>query len=448
MPTDRAPTHRAVVTTLAEDIERCADPAGAAARIEGVIARQPDAGARLAGDPALASALVAVTAASPWLARVCATDPAALDVLDDLDRRVDAAFLTGRDGGDAGARAAAAAGARPATHHAADVDVDVGAWLARWKQLEVLRVAARDLIGLDGLEAVGEALADLAGALLGAAYDHLRSRGPEDAAPLAVVGMGKLGARELNYASDVDLLLVGAGDPRPLLALARQTWRVDLDLRPEGRSGPLVRSLASYRAYWDRWAETWEFQSLLKGRPVAGSAELGAAFAAEAAGRVWGRPFGAEELRQVRQIKVRTEEMVARRGLSDRELKLGRGGIRDIEFAVQLLQLVHGRADPSLRVPATLAALGALADGGYVAASEAAALAGAYRFLRSAEHRLQLREDQPVHALPRDDTARTTLARALGFRDGPSVTARAAFERDLRRHQATVRSIHERLFFR
>jgi [glutamine synthetase] adenylyltransferase / [glutamine synthetase]-adenylyl-L-tyrosine phosphorylase len=143
----------------------------------------------------------------------------------------------------------------------------------------------------------------------------------------------------------------------------------------------MARTLASYVAYWDRWAETWEFQALLKARAVAGDATLGMAFAREAAARVWDRPFGADELRQVRQLKARTEQAVNRQGLADRELKRGKGGIRDIEFAIQLLQLVHGRADPHLRSPSTVPALRALAAGGYIASEDAAALESAYGFL-------------------------------------------------------------------
>ncbi|HWG73707.1 MAG TPA: bifunctional [glutamine synthetase] adenylyltransferase/[glutamine synthetase]-adenylyl-L-tyrosine phosphorylase [Acidimicrobiales bacterium] len=410
---------------IVAEVERSADPAAAGAAVDRLTSVRAEAGELLAGDAGLTHTLVTVVAASPYLGRVCATDPVALDVLAHLDMRVPLADHQGS----------------PAA-------------LARWKRLETLRIAARDLLGVDALEAVGAALAGLAGDVLATAV--VLGAGPgAETADLAVIGMGKLGGRELNYASDIDILLVGpsqpdtaAGDPRAVLDVARQCWRVDLDLRPEGRSGPLVRSLESYEAYWDRWADTWEFQALLKARAVAGDAKLGARFEDAAAQRVWGRPFGAEELRQVRAMKARAEGEVARAGLTERELKLGRGGIRDIEFAVQLLQLVHGRADPALRSPTTLAALGALAAGGYVTGDDADALAGAYRFLRTVEHRLQLWEDQQVHALPADAAARTRLARVLGFRGTAAATAAAAFDERLRRHQATVRSIHERLFFR
>ncbi len=368
---------------------------------------------RLEDDEGFLSALVAVTAASRFLSRLLVTDPAALDVLGDLDRR-------------------------------AAVQDGSGPELTSWQRRELLRVAARDLAGLDALEAVGANLAALADDVLQAAW-RLAGQG---AGGLAVIGMGKLGGRELNYASDVDVVFVGEGDARRLMDVARTCFRVDADLRPEGRNGPLVRSLASYEAYWDRWAQTWEFQALLKARPVAGHPALGRAFLASAHERLWSRPFGADELREVRAMKARAEGEMARRGLLDREIKRGRGGIRDVEFAVQLLQLVHGRADPALRSPTTLSALGELAGAGYVDTDDADALCSAYRFLRAVEHRLQLLEGQQVHAVPADAAARAHLARVLGYRDDASATALARLESELRRHQATVRSIHERLFFR
>ncbi|MBA3654290.1 MAG: bifunctional glutamine-synthetase adenylyltransferase/deadenyltransferase, partial [Actinobacteria bacterium] len=186
----------------------------------------------------------------------------------------------------------------------------------------------------------------------------------------------------------------------------------------------------------------------LKARPAAGAPAAGDEFAAAAAERVWGRPFGADELRYLRDLKARAEEQVARRGVAAHEVKRGRGGIRDVEFAVQLLQLVHGRADPALRSPTTLEALAELGNGGYIAPTDATELAEAYRFLRAVEHRLQLVDEQQVHQVPADAAAREHLARVLGYRDSASATATEQFETVLVRHQATVRGIHERLYFR
>ncbi|HEX3540259.1 MAG TPA: putative nucleotidyltransferase substrate binding domain-containing protein [Acidimicrobiales bacterium] len=398
---------------VADAVDRSADPVAAGQAVSRLVDARPEVAGRLHDDPGLLAALVAVSAASPHLSRLLVTDPLALDVLSDLTTR-------------------------PVS--ARDTAVAVG----RWKQLELLRIAGRDLLGLDRLEETGSALSQLADDVL---VDSLRIAGL-DQGGLAVIAMGKLGGRELNYASDIDIMFVGEGDPRGALQVARRAWRVDVDLRPEGRNGPLTRSLDSYLAYWDRWAETWEFQALIKARAAAGDPELGTAFMGAAQERVWSRPFGADELRAVRAMKVRTEGEVAKKGLSARELKRGPGGIRDVEFAIQLLQLVHGRADPALRSPTTLSALAELAAAGYVAGEDAQALDEAYRFLRAAEHRLQLVEDQQVHALPTDAPGRLRLARVMGYRDDTTATATAYFERDLHRHQAVVRSIHERLFFR
>ncbi len=236
--------------------------------------------------------------------------------------------------------------------------------------------------------------------------------------PLTVIGMGKLGGDELNYASDIDVMFVGDGDghqaaqrARAILEIARRCFRVDVNLRPQGRDGPLVRTLESYEAYWERWADAWEFQALIKARAVAGDGELGQRFDGASAARLWGKTFTPDDLRAMRSMKARAEQEMVRRGLEDREVKRGRGGIRDIEFAIQLLQLVHGGPDAALRSPNTLDALREMADGGYVDAEDADALAAAYRFLRTVEHRLQLVDELQVHEVPasprRPDPARS-----------------------------------------
>lgn len=365
--------------------ERGPDPLATLRRLASVSEAQPQLSALVEERPELAWTLVAVCATSPALARTCRSTEEALGVLADLEARQE----------------------RPVGPR-----LDASA-LLRWKELELLRVAARDLSGLDGLEEVGANLAMLASDVLQAALELA------GVADHAVVGMGKLGGEELNYASDIDLMLVaprGGADEvgvRRALDLARNCFRIDLGLRPEGRAGPLVRSVAAYVSYWQRWALPWEFQALLKGRPVAGDPELGRAFASAADEALWGRTWGADELRQLRSLKARTEEALARRGLEGREVKRGRGGIRDIEFSVQLLQLVHGRHDPALRCRGTLAALAELDRAGYVAADDAAALASDYRFLRTVEHRLQLEELAQTHVVPEDPEALARLARGL-----------------------------------
>ena len=405
---------------LRATVEHSADPAGVKVALARLTEADPEREPRLEEDASLREALVAVLAASRSLTDLCLADPAALDVLADLDHR-------------------------PPPPQPEDASKDA---VRRWKRLEMLRIAARDLTGVDDLPAVGRALAVMAGDVLE------RACAIADADGLAVVGMGKLGGSELNYASDVDVIFVSADGhngeraARAVLDVARACFRVDVDLRPEGRDGPLVRSLESYEAYWDRWAETWEFQALLKARPFAGDADLGAAFLAAAEKRLWTRPFTADDLRAVRAMKAKAEGQLARRGLADREIKRGRGGIRDIEFAVQLLQLVHGGRDAALRSPNTLDALAELGTAGYVDSEDAKQLDHAYRVLRTVEHRLQLVNEQQVHALPTDTAAMSRLARVMGYRDSSEATAGEMLAGDLRRQQATVRSIHEHLFFR
>ena len=400
--------------------ERSASPGSVSATLHRLVDEHPEAVDRLVQGTKpspLAIALVRVTAASNSLGRLCVVDPSALDILDSLDLPV-------------------------------TVDRSEPAALARSKHLALLRIAARDLLGLDTLEQVGKALAELARQVLDGAV-VLGSAG----SAIAVIGMGKLGGRELNYASDVDIMFVTASDPedgtaRRILQIAQQCFRVDVDLRPEGRAGPLTRSLDSYGAYWERWAAAWEFQALLKARAVAGDEELGHRFEAAAIEHVWGRTYSADELAAVRSMKARTEGMVAGRGLLGREIKRGQGGIRDIEFAVQLLQLVHGGHDLGIRDRSTLGALAELAAAGYVAPEDATVLADSYRFLRTVEHRLQLVEEDQTHSVPTDPTARRRLALVLGYRDDASNSATSRFDDALRQCQRDVRAIHERLFFR
>jgi glutamate-ammonia-ligase adenylyltransferase len=403
-----------------EAIEQSADPPASRLVLERLVAARPQAAQLLADDPELLAGCVAVSGVSRPLSVVLETDAEALSVLAALDRRPPVTAATAAE-------------------------------LVRWKNLETLRLVARDLLGIDDLETTVGAISAMAADVLAAASRLVSSGG----VGLAVIGMGKLGGGELNYASDIDVMFVGEGDPaeldrraRRLLEIVRPTFRVDANLRPEGRAGPLVRSLASFTAYWERWAEPWELQALLKARAVAGDDALRAAFD-EVAGRfLWAHVFSADDLRALRHLKARTEEQLARRGTTDRELKRGRGGIRDIEFAVQLLQLVHGRLDPDLRSPTTLTALGELGTAGYVDEDDARQLADAYRFLRRVEHRLQLRDGTAVYVVPTGDAERRRLARSLGFRDTASASAGEQLDRELARHQRTVRAIHERLYFR
>ncbi|MFL6075710.1 MAG: bifunctional [glutamine synthetase] adenylyltransferase/[glutamine synthetase]-adenylyl-L-tyrosine phosphorylase [Mycobacteriales bacterium] len=317
---------------------------------------------------------------------------------------------------------------------------------------ELLVLAAHDLTGRLTLDEVAAALADLAAATLDAGLALARGELPAAAdVGLAVIGMGKCGGRELNYVSDVDVLFVVATDTelRPATQLASRliqicgqvAWPVDAGLRPEGKQGPLVRTLASHEAYYQRWAKTWEFQALLKARPVAGDRELGARFVASVAPLVWTAADRPDAVGEVQAMRRRVESTLPAAS-AGRELKLGPGGLRDVEFAVQLLQLVHGRGDDTLRAPGTLDALEALAAGGYVGRADAASLAAAYRFLRTVEHRLQLQRLRRTHRLPADPAGLRWLARASGY------GTEDRFDTEHARQAREVRRLHEKLFYR
>lgn len=334
-------------------------------------------------------------------------------------------------------------------------------------------IASRDLTGQAPVDVVAADLANLAEGVLDGtlAAVHAALAGEAPAAVLAVIGMGKLGGQELNYVSDVDVVYVHApaaaadGDDEAAAREAEQVltavmailnasttmgraYEIDPTLRPEGRQGALSRTIEGYEAYWDRWAKTWEFQALVKARPVAGDEDLGRAFVEAAHRRVWPDELDPEVVGEIRRMKARVESKPEVRRDGDRQVKLGPGGLRDIEFAVQLLQLVHGRHDRRLRLTGTLPTLTALASGGYVADEDASAFADAYRHLRRVEHRLQLANERRTHTIPTGDDRQEWLARSLGYTATPEAPARVAFARDLRSWQATVRDLHAKLFYR
>ncbi|MFE2019669.1 bifunctional [glutamine synthetase] adenylyltransferase/[glutamine synthetase]-adenylyl-L-tyrosine phosphorylase [Streptomyces sp. NPDC059499] len=330
----------------------------------------------------------------------------------------------------------------------------------------LLSIAARDVCGTTELAQVAAELADLATATLRAALAIARTAAPADAARcrLAVIAMGKCGGHELNYVSDVDVIFVGEpvdgeeenGAMQAATRLAAHMmricadttvegtiWPVDANLRPEGRNGPLVRTLSSHLAYYQRWAKTWEFQALLKARPVAGDPALGAEYVEAVSPLVWQAADRENFVGDVQKMRRRVVDNIPVDRV-DRELKLGPGGLRDVEFAVQLLQLVHGRSDATLHAGSTLAALRALADGGYVGRADAAQLDEAYRFLRAMEHRIQLYKLRRTHLVPEDESDLRRLGRSLGLRTDPVAELNKAW----RRHASVVRRLHEKLFYR
>ncbi|MER7511831.1 bifunctional [glutamine synthetase] adenylyltransferase/[glutamine synthetase]-adenylyl-L-tyrosine phosphorylase [Streptomyces lavendulae] len=330
----------------------------------------------------------------------------------------------------------------------------------------LLSIAARDVCGTTDVAQAAAELADLATATLRAALRIATAAAPEDARQcrLAVIAMGKCGGNELNYVSDVDVIFVGEAangtdEGKGVQAAARLAshlmricsettvegtiWPVDANLRPEGRNGPLVRTLSSHLAYYQRWAKTWEFQALLKARAVAGDEGLGAEYIAAITPLVWQAAERENFVADVQKMRRRVVDNIPAAQI-ERELKLGPGGLRDVEFAVQLLQLVHGRSDATLHSGTTLDALHALAAGGYVGRADAAQLNDAYRFLRSMEHRIQLYRLRRTHLVPEDEADLRRLGRSLGLRTEPVAELNKAW----RRHASAVRRLHEKLFYR
>jgi len=362
--------------------------------------------------------------------------------------------------------------------------------LRRAYRSQLLVIAAHDLapavepsLPTTALPAVCQALTALADITLQTGLSVAAAELPADATParLAIIAMGKCGAKELNYLSDVDVIFAAdhppAGEGPPdgppdvpadgladrdetqMLSTATRlatgvmricgsaAWEVDAALRPEGKSGALVRTPASHASYYQRWAQTWEFQALLKARPAAGDPDIGRQFVEITAPGVWNAAGRESFVDDVQAMRRRVEENIPG-NLRRRELKLGAGGLRDVEFAVQLLQLVHGRTDPDLRLPGTLMGLRSLIRGGYVGRTDGAEMAAAYTFLRRAEHRLQLQRLRRTHLLPEDRSDMEWLARTDGYTASGAASAAEVFTSERVRHGATVRRLHEKLFYR
>jgi len=360
-----------------------------------------------------------------------------------------------------------------------------GAVTAAWNALrvsyrsELLKIAIFDLAQANveaGVPQVAAALADIAGAAIEAAIliarwelTHSREFGVFTADEVAntrfsVIAMGKCGARELNYISDVDVIYVAESCSEQLTSqraievatrLATRMmraidgnstepmlWQVDANLRPEGKSGALVRTLESHVAYYERWAENWEFQALLKARPLAGDLELGQAYVDALSPMVWNSAKRDNFVENVQKMRQRVLDNIPRNEV-DLQIKLGPGGLRDIEFTVQLLQLVHGRTDETLRHRDTIGAINALAEGGYIGRTEASQFASQYRYLRLLEHRIQMSQMRRTHLMPTSESARRAIARAVD----PKATVETLDAR-WNSTKLDVRSLHQKLFFR
>jgi glutamate-ammonia-ligase adenylyltransferase len=355
------------------------------------------------------------------------------------------------------------------------------AWntLRKAYRVELLKIAIFDLTSAnpqESLATVAAALADIAGAAIEAGLliaraelrftkDHGSFSDEEiDATRIAVIAMGKCGARELNYISDVDVIYVAESShdsvethravevatklaTRMMRAMDGTStepdlWQVDPNLRPEGKSGALVRTLESHVAYYDRWAESWEFQALLKARPIAGDLELGDSYVSALAPKVWESSGRENFVESAQKMRERVMQYIPANELN-LEIKLGPGGLRDIEFTVQLLQLVHGRTDDSIHQRDTLSALDALTAGGYVGRSEASQFSSAYKFLRFLEHRIQLADMRRTHLMPTSEAKLRPLARSVSTK-----TTSEQLLSDWEKLKVEVRALHQRIFYR
>ncbi|HEY1381153.1 MAG TPA: bifunctional [glutamate--ammonia ligase]-adenylyl-L-tyrosine phosphorylase/[glutamate--ammonia-ligase] adenylyltransferase, partial [Gemmataceae bacterium] len=394
--------------------------------------------------------LLRLLGTSQFFADVLAADPEAMDLLRGPARRSpDPAELRSR--------------LRSAVEAAPD-DAGTLRTFRRFRRRQILRIAVADVVRDRPLEDVTRDITRAAEAALDVAVGHawrqLTARFGEPVAAdgrparLAVIGFGKLGGEELNYSSDIDLMFVhdADGDTRGRRSIAAgefygrvvgevvrllsahtpdgQAYRVDLRLRPEGHRGPLARTLAGTLSYYDAMGRTWERQALIKARPVAGDLDLGREFLQAIEPFVYRKYFSFSEINEVKALKRTIERKARDAGADDRDVKTGRGGIRDIEFAVQFLQLLNGGDLPAVRERNTLLAIQALAAAGCLTGQEAQILDDTYRFLRKTEHRLQLLFDLQTHRLPADADELRRLARRMGYQQRSSPAAAAGVDKN------------------
>ena len=426
-------------TAWAPEVLRSARPAFAAEQLVALAERHPE----LAGEPldvARFPALPRLLGNSGFLARLLVARPA---LLHDL---------------------ASAPGAWPPPPDTAAIAPDWEA-IREAKYRGLLRIAARDLGGRPFREGLGE-LSVLADACLAAALACAAAETGVD--PPALLALGKLGGRELNFSSDVDVLFVYDAPAtleadfernRAVARLVRSVraglegrgalgfgYRVDLALRPEGETGPLANSVEAALSYYESFGAEWERQALIRLRPVAGPAAAADALVRGVAPFVWRRSISPASLRAVREMKERIERERRDAGRDiDYDLKEGPGGIRDVEFLAQALQLFTGGREPAVRSGNVLEALEALAAVEALSGKTAAALASAYLWLRRAEHAAQLDEERQTHAFPREAGAQRALARRMGYTEDDAEAARARLLDDWTAVRSEVRSHFDEL---
>ena len=453
------------------------DAAGARRCYERLATEHPRAAERLARDEALLSDALALAAWSPLLASTLAQQPEHLTWL-------------ARERADMHVRATEELGESLARFALTHTQLAPHVLLARFRRRELLRIYLHDIRRTATVVETTEELSHLADAILAYALDLARqeldnrhgpplcvdARGRRTPASFCIVALGKLGSRELNYASDIDLLFLysddgetsGAGTrgattnreyfnrlaERVARITGQQTgegaaYRVDLRLRPHGRDGALSVSLAEALRYYRATAQSWELQALIRARAAAGAANLFARFAEGVRSSIYTRARTVEQaLADVRLAKQKIDRQHAHeaRGYN---VKLGRGGIREIEFIAQALQLAHGGHDVWLQhAPHTLVSLGRLADRALITERERTELSAAYAFLRALEHRLQMEHGLQTHTVPDDAARRTTLARRMNFGGADDADTLAAFNHALTQHTAQVSAAYARVFGR
>jgi len=337
--------------------------------------------------------------------------------------------------------------------------------LRHWKNKEMTRIALRELANAAALEETTLELSQLAEICIREVLSSwnlkLRESSGAPAAEFVILALGKLGGRELNHSSDVDLIFLYSEEGELSPRVSYHQWfnrlsekiletfstpdpegalfRIDLRLRPEGGVGPLTRSLESMENYYAGFGETWERIALIKARVIAGDRELAYEFLSQHQPFIYPRSPTPDLLDEIASIKRRIERDVVRTDAIERDVKLGRGGIREVEFVVQTLQFIHGGRNAFLQDPSTLRALQALARLELIPRNEVLDLDRGYRFLRMVEHRLQIEAEQQTHTVPRDQATLERLACGLGF------DSAKRFDAELKKHMQNVRKVFERV---
>ncbi len=372
-----------------------------------------------------------------------------------------------------------------------------------YRNKEYLRLGARDLLGLCTVQELTRELSDLASVSLEAALCfaskslRLRYGTPVDTensneereAEVTVIGLGKLGGRELNFSSDIDILFVYSSDSGETTGIVAEegteeerkrvkeksriglhdyfvklstyvskllsnvtedgfVFRVDLDLRPEGRGGPMANSLHSLEVYYETWGQSWERAAMIKARPVAGSKKLGEAFLQTVRPFVFRKYLDFTAIEEIKTMKEKIDLSLLRRNLNTIDVKLGTGGIREIEFFCQALQLIHAGKNLSVRSRSTLETIGSLLNNGYIKEIEAATLTDGYIFLRNLEHRIQIVEGRQTQAIPASRPELIRLSRMMGFSDTPEVSDHEAFWKKYRTVTSEVHAVYKSLFYK